>query len=112
VDQAEIQAARPDFTIERFNAADANHDGLLSREEMRAAHGPRHGREMFTRMEKESSGGVDLAELQSLRSGMTPEDFARLDLDGDGQLSRQELKAGHRRHHEQGRPAPQAQPEG
>lgn len=39
VDLAEFQAVRPEFTIEKFNAADANKDGLLSRDEMDGARG-------------------------------------------------------------------------
>ena len=35
VDFAEMQAAKADFTVEQFNKADANGDGLLSRDDMR-----------------------------------------------------------------------------
>jgi hypothetical protein len=160
VDLAEIQAARPDFTVEKFNAADGNGDGLLSRDELRAAHGKARqhkdldtdgdgsfsfeemqkahpgltqeqyaafdgdkdgkltrtelkqgfGREMFSRIDQDGSGGVSLSEMRSHRSGATQEDFAKLDTDGNGQLSPEELKAGHKKHRKHYSKAPQAQP--
>lgn len=160
VDLAEIQAARPDFTVEKFNAADGNGDGLLSRDELRAAHGKggHHrnldtdgdgsfsftemqkahpdltqaqyaafdgdkdgklnrtelkqgfGREMFSRIDQDGSGGVSLSEMQSHRSGATQADFTKLDTDGNGQLSQDELKAGHKKHRKHYSKAPQAQP--
>lgn len=160
VDLAEMQAARPDFTVEKFNTADGNGDGLLSRDELRAAHGKGgrnknldtdgdgsfsftemqkahpdltqeqyaafdgdqdgkltrtelkqgFGREMFSRIDQDGSGGVSLSEMQSHRSGATQEDFAKLDTDGNGQLSREELKAGHKKHRRHYSKAPQAQP--
>lgn len=160
VDLAEIQAARPDFTVEKFQAADGDGDGLLSRDELRTAHGTarRHrnldtdgdgsfsleemqkahpgltqeryaafdgdkdgkltrtelkqgfGRELFSRIDADGSGGVSLGELQSHRSGATQEDFAKLDTDGSGQLSAEELQAGHRKHRRHDARAPQAKP--
>src|ERR1700741_4870303 len=35
VDLAEMQARHPDYTADKFNAADTDHNGLLSREELR-----------------------------------------------------------------------------
>ena len=154
VDLAEIQAARPDFTAEKFNAADRNGDGRLSRDELRVAHGQAHrhrnldtdgdgsfsleemqkvhpdltqeqyvafdgdkdgkltraelqqgfGREMFSRIDQDGSGGVSLAEMQLHRAGASQDDFAKLDTDGSGQLSQDELRAGrqkHRRHYDE-----------
>jgi len=91
VDLAEIQAARPDFTVEQFNKADANGDGLLSRDELRAA----HGRARFERLDQDGSGGASLEELQSARPGITPELFGRMDANGDGQVSPEEMRAMH-----------------
>lgn len=160
VDLAEIQAARPGFTVEKFKAADGNGDGLLSRDELRAEHGKARqqrnldtdgdgsfsfeemqkahpdltrdqyaafdgdkdgkltrtelqqgfGREMFSRIDQDGSGGVSLAEMQSHRSGATQQDFAKLDIDGNGQLSPEELKAGHEQRRKQYGKTPQAQP--
>lgn len=160
VDLAEIQAARPDFTLERFNAADGNGDGLLNRDELRTAHGNARqhrdldadgdgsfsfeemqkarpdlsqeqfaaldadqdgkltrpelkqgfGREMFTRIDQDGSGGVSLAEMQAHRSSATQDDFAKLDTDGDGQLSQDELRAGHEKRRKHYSEAPKPQP--
>lgn len=160
VDLAEIQAARPDFTAEKFNSADGNGDGLLSRAELGAVHGKARqqrnldtdgdgnysfeemqkahpgltqeryaafdgdkdgkltgtelkqgfGREMFSRIDRDGSGGVSLSEMQSHRSGATQEDFAKLDTDGNGQLSPEELRAGHQQRRKQYGKAPPAQP--
>lgn len=160
VDLAEIQATRPDFAVEEFNAADANRDGLLSRDEMRAAHDKvrQHrnldtdgdgsfsltemqqahpgltqeqyaafdadkdgkltrselkqgfGREMFTRLDQDASGGISLAEMQSHHSSATQEDFSKLDQDGNGQLSQDELRAGHEKHRRRHGEAPQPPP--
>lgn len=161
IDLAEIQARRPEFTIEKFNKADADHNGLLSHEELRAAHHGGHerqkldadgdgnysleelreahpdltqeryasfdsdkdskltrqelksgfGREMFTRFDKDASGGVSLEEMQSVRSSVTQEKFTKMDADGNGQLSQEELRAAHkkRRHHDGERPQAPAQ---
>ena len=108
VDLAEIQAARPDFTLEKFNQADGNGDGLLSRDELRAAHGK--ARAMFSRIDQDGSGGISLSEMQAHRSGATQDDFAKLDTDGSGQLSQDELKAGRQKHRKQHDKAPPAQP--
>lgn len=162
VDLAEFQAVRPEFTIEKFNAADTNRDGLLSHEEMHAAHGEGHrsqkmdtdgdgnysfdelqkahpdltqekyasydadkdgkltrmelrqgfGREMFSKLDKDASGGVNLVEMQSVRSSVTQEEFARMDTDANGQLSHDEMSAAHRKHRNHDGKAPEAQPNG
>ena len=91
VDLAEMQAARPDFTAEKFNKMDANGDGLLSREDMHAAH---KGKRM-AKIDADGDGKVSLQEMQKRRPEMTQEEFSRLDADGDGTLSHDELKAGH-----------------
>lgn len=98
VDLAEIQAAKPDFTVEKFNKADANGDGLLSREELRAA----HGQARFARLDTDGNGSVSLAELQAAKPGMTAERFGEIDANGDGQATPEELRAAHQermRHH-------------
>ena len=156
IDLAEIQARKPDFTVEKFNAADANGDGLLSRDEWRGAYHRDHdrpkldadgdgsysleemqkahpdltqerytsfdgdkdgkltrdelksgfGREMFSRLDKDASGGVSLEEMQSIRSSVTQEKFTQMDADGNGQLSQDELRSAHkkRRHHDGAKP--------
>jgi hypothetical protein len=94
VDLAEMQAARPDFTVEKFNKMDANGDGLLSREEMHAAH---KGKRM-AKIDADGDGNISLQEMQKRRPGMTQEEFSKLDADGNGTLSHGELKAAHVQH--------------
>lgn len=95
VDLAELQAARPDFTVEQFNKADANGDGLLSRDELRTA----HGRARFERLDQDGNGGVSLDELKAVKPGVTAEHFSKLDANGDGQVSQEEMRAMHRERH-------------
>lgn len=106
VDLAEMQAARPDFTVERFNQADANGDGLLSREELRQA----HGRARFERLDQDGNGSVSLEEFQAVKPDMTAEHFGQLDANGDGQVTQDEMRAlhkqRHRRHAERKAPQP------
>lgn len=94
VDLAEMQAARPDFTVEKFTKADIDGNGLLSREEMHAAH---KGHRM-ARIDTDGDGNVSLAEMQKRRPEMTQEEFAKLDTDGNGTVSHDELKAAHGKH--------------
>lgn len=95
VDLAEMQAAKPDFTVEKFNQADANGDGLLSRDELRQA----HGQARFERLDKDGNGSVSLAEMQAVKPGMTAEHFGKLDANGDGQVTREEMRAMHKDRH-------------
>jgi Ca2+-binding EF-hand superfamily protein len=91
VDLAEIQAARPDFTVEKFNAADGNGDGLLSRDELRAAHGTaREHRNLDT----DGDGSFSFEEMQKAHPDLTQEQYAAFDGDKDGKLTRTELKQG------------------
>jgi Ca2+-binding EF-hand superfamily protein len=109
---AKHRAARPDFTT-----LDKDGDGLLSQEELRAgkAHpGGRHGDRdgmcgggkhspMFTQADADKNGTLSEAEYQQLlkarqerqaqMNAATP-DFKTLDTNGDGQLSKDELRAG------------------
>ncbi len=95
VDLAEFQAARPDFTVEKFNEADQNDDGLLSRDELRQA----HGRARFERLDKDGNGSVSLEEIKAVKPDMTAERFGKLDANGDGQVSHEEMRAAHQERH-------------
>lgn len=94
VDLAEMQAGRPDFTVEKFNKVDANGDGLLSREEMHAAH---KGKRM-AKIDTDGDGNVSLQEMQKRRPELTQEEYAKLDADGNGTVSHDELKSAHGKH--------------
>ena len=74
IDLAEMQAVRPKFTAEQFAAIDANHDGLLNRDELRDSH-PRGHR---SKLDADSDGNISLAELQKQQPGVTAEQYAAL----------------------------------
>ncbi len=77
---------------ERLKAADTNHDGLISREEAKAL--PRIA-EQFDAIDANRDGQISADELrafhQSQRGAARGEMWKRLDADGDGRLSRQEV---------------------
>lgn len=90
IDLPELQAVRPNATIEQFNAADTDHNGLLSREEMRAAARAMRGPPIDTN----NDGAISFEELQAQRPNVTPEQFAALDADQSGALTREEIRSG------------------
>lgn len=78
----------------QLEAADANHDGILSVEELNTA----RAQERFSALDKDQSGGVSLEEFQAqpggrgMRGGMGGRDE-----DGDGNISVAELTSGAKR---------------
>jgi Ca2+-binding EF-hand superfamily protein len=97
LDFAEMQARRSDLTIEQFNAMDKDHNGLLSREELRASAKERmqaRADERFKKLDTNGDGGLSQQELNAGREQAEAERFKRLDTDGDGKLSETELKEG------------------
>lgn len=91
VDLAEIQARHPDLTAEKFGAADADHNGQLSREELRALHGKLHHR---ARLDQDGDGGLSYEEIQKAHPELDQAKFSALDSDRDGKVTRRELKQG------------------
>jgi Ca2+-binding EF-hand superfamily protein len=88
-------AERESLAEERFAAADADGDGLLSVEEIlnaveRAANARREDRvlRMIEAHDADGDGGLSLSELQEPREGAL---FDRIDTDGDDSISREEL---------------------
>lgn len=65
-----------------FKRLDTNDDGVITREEMRAAF-----RKRFAKFDTNSDGKVTLDEVES----MADERFARFDLDGDGKATKEEI---------------------
>ena len=93
IDLAEIQTVRPDYTIEKFNAADADRDGQLSEDEWRSGHGKRHRfGERYGDLDADKDGNFTLAELRTARPDLSQEDYNALDNNSDGKVSQQEVK--------------------
>jgi EF hand domain-containing protein len=87
IDLAEAQAARPDFTIEKFNAADMNHDGHLSQDEW-----PGRGHSWGV-LDADKDGNYTLEELRAKHPDMTQQQYSTYDSNKDGKVTRDELKA-------------------
>jgi Tfp pilus assembly protein PilX len=97
LDFAEMQARRGELTIEQFNAMDKDHNGLVTREEMRAAGKERmdaRAAERFKKLDANGDGGVTQAEIDAARKQGEAERFKKLDTNGDGKLSQAEMEAG------------------
>lgn len=93
VDFAELQAVRPEVTLEQFNAMDKNSDGQLVRDELIAAH---HD-ERIKHLDTDGDGAISLEEMEAIRPPHfdPAERFKQFDSDGNGKLTQEELKAMH-----------------
>lgn len=97
LDFAEMQARRSDITIEQFNAMDKDHNGQLSRDEMRAVARERmqaRADERFKKLDTNGDGGLSQQELSAAREQAASERFKKLDINGDGKLTEDEMQAG------------------
>jgi hypothetical protein len=72
-----------------FDKLDGNKDGVITREEVRAARTRR-----FDNLDKNQDGNISLEEFQS----NSDRHFARFDLDGDGKVTREEAAQARREH--------------
>ena len=90
----ELQAIHPDVSLERFDALDRNGDGVLSGEDLPAPR-PEDPSARLLRLLHEADangdGAVTLDELRAIHPDFSEDAFARLDLNGDGVLSREDL---------------------
>lgn len=105
--QGERAKPRPDLPMsvadmeqrmaERSARIDANGDGYITFEELRAwreAQREQRMRERFARLDADGDGRVSVAEFEARHR----ERIARMDADGDGVVSAEEFRAQHRKH--------------
>ena len=108
ITMAEVSA----FQTAKFNEADADADGALSKEELLAVFAARHDGDMperaqarldrmFAKMDADDSGTLTLDE-QSSEDRITRM-FDRLDTDDDGAISAEELQEAKARHGDRGK---------
>jgi len=79
---------------EHFDKIDADGDGQLTKEECKAAKKARrgeHGKKRFEKRDANSNGVIDRDEF-----GGKDERFAKMDTDGNGELTHEEIKAAHK----------------
>ena len=97
-----MDEVRASFTA-RFNAADADGDGLLSDEEVTAAveawHDEHRARHTTMRIERFDANGDGLLSLEEANSAIEPDRleriFEHLDADGDGEITKAEMDDSH-----------------
>ncbi len=91
-----------------FDEVDANHDGQLSSDELRAFHekmraahaGERQARmaEHWKKLDSDGDGRISLAEAQA-NAPRLAEHFQQIDANGDGFITPDEMKAAHHARH-------------
>lgn len=86
------EAAALPRIAKHFDAIDANRDGQLTFDEIRAYHEARRG-EHWMKLDTNGDGLVSRAEAQAGAPRLA-EHFDQLDTNKDGQLSKDEIKAG------------------
>ncbi|MBL8517509.1 MAG: hypothetical protein JNM76_11150 [Betaproteobacteria bacterium] len=88
------EAAALPRLAKRFDQIDANKDGFITKEEMKAAR-QKHDGDRLARVDTDRSGTITRAEAE--RMPKLKENFDKLDTNKDGVLSKDELKAAHER---------------
>lgn len=86
------------FAAKRFDALDANHDGQLTAEEVRASLRQKRAAH-WKKIDTDGDGRISLAEAQA-NAPRLARNFTRIDANGDGYITPEELHAAFRnRHH-------------
>ncbi len=75
---------------EHMGAADTNHDGVLSKDELQAFHAQAK-QERFARLDTNGDGTISDEERAAARAEFEKEHFARKDKNGDGVLTEAEI---------------------
>lgn len=83
---------------EHFDEFDANSDGEISKEELRAKHKERGGDKggkggKLKEIDTDESGTISLAEAEASDAKRLVEHFDKIDANEDGELTKEELKA-------------------
>lgn len=89
VDYSEARAARPDFTQDQFNKADANRDGQLSDDEWSTLPGKGHH---YGVLDSDKDGNYSLEEVRATHPNLTQQEYADFDANKDGKVTKDELK--------------------
>jgi Ca2+-binding EF-hand superfamily protein len=80
---------------QHFDQIDADKNGSISMDEMKAMHA-RHREGRFDRMDTDRDGKVSRAEAE--RFPQMADKFGKLDANGDGFITKDELKSAHGKH--------------
>ena len=92
-----------------FDAADANKDGKLSKEELQAAHQAMRAKHQerkdarFKVADKDGDGALSKQEADAAAREKAAQMFERLDANKDGKLTQEEMRAGRGHHHKGGK---------
>ena len=86
-----------------FDEIDANHDGQITTEELRAFHKARAAERQaahWKKIDTDGDGRISRAEAQA-NAPRLAEHFDQIDANGDGYITPEELRAAMMRHHQQ-----------
>lgn len=85
------------FAAQRFDRLDADHDGRLTADEVRASFRQKRA-ERWKKLDTDGDGRISKAEAQANAPRLAAR-FDKLDANGDGFLTPEELRAGFRHRH-------------